>query len=123
MAIATLPLQECITHETELTVEYPTLSAQFGDGYEQTSDYGINNKKVIWSVTYKNLNAAQTATLTAFLDSVRGTLPFYATPRGETQQTWKLVPTSVKRTTTAVSYTDPTDIRKTITFQAKKVYL
>lgn len=116
-----LPLQDHIAKTSSLAVKYRTLSAQFGDGYEQTADDGINSKVVTWDVTYNNLNEDKADTLIAFLDNVRGSTSFYATPRGESQQLWRLVPESLKISHVAVSNIDG-EVYRTLSFQLKKAY-
>lgn len=92
----TLPLQNLISLDSSIEVKYATLSAQFGDGYEQVAPLGINRKSKVWNITYRNMNPANAATILNFLDSVEGYLTIYATPRGETEQKWRLVPDSLQ---------------------------
>jgi phage-related protein len=42
------------------TVKFRTLSARFGDGYEQTAPDGINNKLESWPLTFEGTSAAIT---------------------------------------------------------------
>ena len=117
----TLPLQDYIAEQTDIAISYNTLSAKFGDGYEQTSDNGINTKQKTWTVTYTAMNETQSQTVLDFLDTVRGSVPFYATPRGETQQVWRLIPDSLRLNHIAVSNLDG-KVYRTIQFQLKKAY-
>lgn len=122
MAITTLPLQEYIAEQVDIAISYATLSAQFGDGYEQTAADGINTKQQTWTVAYTTMNETQSNTVLTFLDSVGGHLPFYATPKGALQQTWRLIPTSLKVQHVAVSNVDG-KVYRTITFQLKRAFL
>lgn len=106
MSYTTLPLQDHISEQSTIDITYSTLSAQFGDGYEQTAANGINNKQKNWQVTYYALDETKFNQVMTFVDSVGGHLPFYATPRGEVQQTWRVVPNSVKVSHVAVSNID-----------------
>ncbi len=122
MAITTLPLQDHIAEQSEIAVTYNTLSAQFGDGYEQTAAAGINNKQKTWSVTYNTMDESTANTVLNYLDTVGGHIPFYATPRGEAQQTWRLIPSSLKIQHIVVSsITD--EVYRSVSFQCKRAYL
>ncbi|KAB2970335.1 phage tail protein [Zoogloea sp.] len=91
-----LPLQNLISLESSIDVKYAALSAQFGDGYEQVAPLGINRKSKVWNIIYRNMNAANTQTILNFLDSVEGYQTFFATPIGEIEQKWRLIPDSVQ---------------------------
>lgn len=91
-----LPLQNLISLDSSIEVKYAALSAQFGDGYEQVAPMGINRKSKVWSIAYRNMNPANAQTILNFLDSVEGYQAFYATPRGEAEQKWRLIPDSLQ---------------------------
>ena len=91
-----LPLQNLISLESSIDVNYPTLTAKFGDGYEQVAPMGINQKNKVWTIIYRNMNASRTQTILNFLDAVKGIQPFFATPIGEIEQKWRLIPDSVQ---------------------------
>ena len=116
----TLPLQTYIDTGYSQNIKYAVFSAQFGDGYKQTAANGINNKSVKWNVTYKNLNETNFTTLMNFIDELKGAEPFYATPRGSTQQTWCLYDNEIQVTETAVSELDGS-VYRTVTFTVEKV--
>lgn len=103
MTIRTLPLQDCIAEGYSQSAKYSVLEAKFGDGYKQVAPNGINNKRLTWSITYKNLDEDTFATVMDFIDSLKGSEPFYATPRGSVQQVWQLGANEVQITETAVS--------------------
>ena len=60
-------------------INYLTRSAKFGDGYGQEVADGINNKQMMWNVTFFQENAVITL-IEAFLDSHQGYRAFYWTP-------------------------------------------
>lgn len=43
--------------------------AQFGDGYEQRTSFGINQNAKEWSLTWNNITEANADTIEAFLDA------------------------------------------------------
>lgn len=71
----TWPVQARLTGTTTLR----TLSAQFGDGYEQVAADGINNKIQSWPVTIKGYKADVTPARD-FLDARQGYQSFFWTP-------------------------------------------
>jgi phage-related protein len=60
-------------------VKFAVLTAQFGDGYEQTAADGINNRSQSWSVTIRG-PAAQVTPARDFLDARAGAQSFFWTP-------------------------------------------
>lgn len=82
--MATLPLTDHISQQSRRTVKFSTLSAKFGDGYEQTAPDGTNPRVESWSVVLENLTAAERATAWAFLDSVGFSTAWTWTPPGDT---------------------------------------
>jgi phage-related protein len=68
-------------HDARLggTTTFRRLTAQFGDGYQQTAADGINNKSQSWPLSF----TASAATITAirtFLDARGGWQSFFWTP-------------------------------------------
>jgi phage-related protein len=69
---------------------------EFGDGYEQTSENGINATKRTWDVVFDNISLADLATIEAFLAG-RESVPFRWLPptdtlgEGELAPLWKVV--------------------------------
>ena len=76
------------------TVKFRTLSARFGDGYEQTAPDGINNKLESWPLTFEGTSASITPIKT-FLESKLGTRSFLWTPPLGTQGMYKCKTLSV----------------------------
>jgi len=70
------------------TASYRVLSAKFGDGYEQTSRDGINNKSQSWPLAFVG-NAAKIGAIRDFLDARGGDQSFYWTPPLGTQGFYK----------------------------------
>ena len=116
-----LPLQDHIAVGYALSHKWSVLTAQFGDGYKQVAPNGINNKRSTWTITYKNLNEEKYNTVMNFLDSLKGTETFEATPRGYTGPiVCMLADNEVSVTETAVQHeTDYTyrDISFTVEIQ------
>lgn len=61
------------------TITYRTLSAKFGDGYEQRAADGINNKSQMWPLSFVG-DAAYVTPARDFLDARVGYQSFYWTP-------------------------------------------
>ena len=68
------------TQDTELV----TNTVKFGDGYEQVSSFGINNKRTSWPLS-KTGYAAEVNAVYQFLTDHKGTKPFTMTLAGETK--------------------------------------
>ena len=68
------------TQDTELV----TNIVKFGDGYEQVSSFGINNKRDSWQLS-KTGYAAETNAVYQFLTDHQGVTPFTMTIAGETK--------------------------------------
>lgn len=120
MTYTYLPLQDYIAEQSEEQISYTTLTAQFGDGYSNETGAGINNKRIIWNITYNTLTEANYATIMNYLDTVQGNTSFKATPRGSSEQIWRLIPTSVKANH-IVKSNITNQVYRTLSFQLKKV--
>jgi phage-related protein len=70
------------------TVSFRTLDAQFGDGYAQVTQDGINNRAESWPVTFQG-SAEKIAAVRAFLDRHAGARSFLWTPPGGKQGYYK----------------------------------
>lgn len=70
------PPTSALTGETA----YRVLSAQFGDGYKQALQDGINNLKDTWAVVFDPSPIAQMAAIKAFLAAKAGATSFTWTP-------------------------------------------
>jgi len=68
-----------IEREVTPTIQYKVITAQFGDGYKQTSSDGINNTEESWSIkTHATTSVAKE--IKAFFDYHKGVKSFYWTP-------------------------------------------
>ena len=63
------------------TVDIQTKSVRFGDGYEQTFSFGINNTSLSWSCS-KSDTEAVIIEIEEFIVSHKNVDPFYMTIRG-----------------------------------------
>jgi phage-related protein len=61
------------------TAKFNVLSAQFGDGYKQTAENGINNRSESWPLIFVG-NKVRIMAIKGFLDSQKGAKSFYWTP-------------------------------------------
>ncbi|WP_421547947.1 phage tail protein [Pseudomonas sp. QD4] len=61
------------------SVEFRLKSAQFGDGYRQVAQDGINNKTQSWPLTFVG-DDKKIKPIIDFIDSHQGAMPFYWTP-------------------------------------------
>jgi phage-related protein len=110
-----------IAEASSLSIDYRTLTSQFGDGYVMNAGDGVNTKIVTWNVQYNNLTEANYTTMMTFLDTVQCNTSFYATPRGELQQLWRVVPKSLK-VTHVIKNNLTNEIIRHITVQLRKTY-
>lgn len=67
------------TYGTSVQVERKTQTAEFGDGYKQTADDGLNARRRAWNVGFTDIKSEKAAAIRAFLDSV-GAQPFLWKP-------------------------------------------
>ena len=86
MTTTALPLPTRILRESDRTVTFSDMSAQFGDGYEQVAPKGINNKRETWNITWGGITAAEKTTIVAVLDTVGSWGILTWTPCDETVQ-------------------------------------
>jgi phage-related protein len=59
------------------------LSASFGDGYTQRTNFGINANPQVWQLSFVFVGVGAHLGFKAFLDGLNGSTPFTWTPRGE----------------------------------------
>lgn len=73
--------------EPTAEIDFRTSKAQFGDGYAQTADDGINPEMEVWSLSFL-YDAAISADIEAFLRRHRKSKRFLWTPPGGAQGTY-----------------------------------
>lgn len=90
MAATTFPNIPAHVESSGKKVEFKTLEAEFGDGYEQVSQEGLNNKRQEYSLTWANEDLTDANTIETFLDARGGSEPFYWTePLASTATLWR----------------------------------
>ena len=60
--------------------------AQFGDGYQQRSTFGINQNLKIYNFTWRNISETDADEIETFLDARAGVENFDYTPTGESSK-------------------------------------
>lgn len=68
---------------SRLTVTHRVKKVDFGDGYGQRAQDGINAKVVVLDLVWNALTLAQASVIEAFFDSQSGYKPFYYTFHGD----------------------------------------
>ena len=71
--------------------------AQFGDGYQQRSTFGINQNLKIYQFTWQNISESDSDIIEDFLDDRAGVENFDYTPAGESSSK-KMICTSWDKT-------------------------
>lgn len=61
-----------ITISSKPKVVFNVVSADFGDGYDQTVAKGLNSKKSNWTILWDGLNQTQFDTVVSVLDTCKG---------------------------------------------------
>lgn len=91
MAFATwTPPVKPVVSGTSLSVDALTLSASFGDGYEQTADDGINPQRETWTLSWPGILNADADTIETFYRSKGKSVPFwYRVPGRATAKRYK----------------------------------
>ena len=94
----TLPLTTKITIESQKSQVNRLLAAQFGDGYSQVANDGLNSSIDVWEIRYAPLSGANLITIDAFLSIVKASQWFTWTPFGEVvEKKWRINKDSIKR--------------------------
>ncbi len=62
---------------TKIDTTFKTKKAEFGDGYTQELEDGINSVKDVVSLTWDTLLAADALTIQNWLKAKKGCIPFY----------------------------------------------
>jgi phage-related protein len=86
MTTTALPLTTKITIDSDKTVVFSEVSAQFGDGYEQVAPKGINNVRESWSIQWGALTTTEKDTIVTALNAVGSWGILTWTPCGDTVQ-------------------------------------
>lgn len=73
----------------QATVTFRVKKAQFGDGYEQRSGNGINNKEATWPLEFVG-NKIQMQAIMTFFDNQEGYKAFIWTPPVGGQSLWNV---------------------------------
>ena len=71
------------TYGTRKTNSPIVRTTQFGDGYQQRTQFGLNQNPKVFSLTF-NVSETDADTIETFLDARGGTESFDFTPPGET---------------------------------------
>lgn len=86
-----LVLTNKISQQSTRQTIFRTLVSSFGNGYEQRSPDGINNKLVKWDLVWENLTSAEVSSLTTVFDTVGGwDYITYTDPVDSTSKRFKL---------------------------------
>ena len=97
MATFLLPQTDRITANSRKTVKNRVLEAQFGDGYLQRVDDGVNSIIETWEIQIAPLEGDNLTQIRSFIDTVGTTVPFEWTPLGETvAKNWRIDPNSLQ---------------------------
>ena len=86
------------------------LVANFGDGYEQRVQFGINANLQKWNLTFKSRGDAEASAIDGFLQAAGGLNSFYWTPPGQTAalkfvcRKWTKTPVAGNGTAAAPAY-------------------
>ena len=79
-----MPHTDFISQNSSKSSMFRTKIAQFGNGYTQRVNDGINNQIDSWTVMWENVTEAQKDTIITALDAVAGSDYLTWTPNGET---------------------------------------
>lgn len=66
--------------------KYRVLQNEFGDGYDQTVQDGLNNVQQIWEVPWNNISDTNALDIITQLNSLAGKVFDWLTPNGETKK-------------------------------------
>ena len=100
--IVTTPILEpppglCIDIGSELTVSNRIIRNVFGNGYIQSTSYGLSTDIRTWSISLKPLDGSDLALLEQFFTNVGAHRWFYWTLPGDSQQRkWRIVDGSIR---------------------------
>lgn len=86
MTTTALPLTAKITIDSDKTVIFSEVSAQFGDGYEQVAPKGLNNIRESWTIQWGALTTTEKDTVVTALNTVGSWGILTWTPCGDSTQ-------------------------------------
>lgn len=107
-----IPAQIGSSKDVEITV----LDAQFGDGYEQVTNLGINDIRDTWAIQFTNITNDEADTIEAFLIARRGSDPFFWTAPNESTEKqyrcrkWKRVPKNPNQASMTMAFREAFDL-------------
>jgi phage-related protein len=84
--VATLP--DICPSRAQKTINPRTLQSDFGDGYTQRAQDGLNNRLRVYQVAWERYPLADIVTLETFLESQEGYIAFDWTPPNGTAGKW-----------------------------------
>lgn len=89
--MATLPLQDKISQNSNKETEYRTLVTNFGGGYTQRAADGINFRREKWSLIFEGLDATERQTLRDFFDGLGAHITFdWQPPNSPSTKKWRV---------------------------------
>ena len=111
-----LPVTNKITIDSSKSTVNRIIKAQFGDGYAQTIQDGLNSNIDFWNIIYAPLTGTDLTTVENFITTVGVHTFFEWTPFGEvTLKKWRIVKDSIQ-----VDFISTTD--KRISFTIEQVF-
>lgn len=116
MTAPALVLTDKIGQTSQKTRNNRILTAQFGHGFGQYAQDGVNSQNDLWQVVWPNLTSTDWTTATTFYNTVGADVWWTWTPPGEaTSKKWRIVAGSWQETGQAGNIW-------TIQFQAQQVF-
>lgn len=92
----TFPAIICPELTTSRGIKGRTLTIQFGNGYKQTCNYGLNNLINTWTIKTKPLNVNESQTLDTFIKTVgAGDWWFWNPPGTVLVLKWSFLPDGI----------------------------
>ena len=73
-----------LSQASSSVVSYNVLRIKFGNGIEQRSKDGINNRVETWNLVWENMSLAEMNDLVTFFDNLAGVYYFTWVPFGDT---------------------------------------
>lgn len=92
MALSTIVYPEYLTNNCAKSQKDRVLTGQFGNGFKQVVNDGLNAKIEVWTLEYRPLFGTELTEVRAFYETVGASTVFYWTPFGETvPKKWRRV--------------------------------